>query len=931
MINPKVFLVFSSTLLFTGLFAASASAQTATYQPQLSAQYLSTGAGTNQSIYLNGFAPLAQNAGKDLTFIEGKTLLDTSNGSLGGNILLGHRFFNNANTQIIGKYISFGTRNTGNAVFNQLGVGFEVLGKTWDFNTNAYIPLGKRSVQLAASLPGTSYFQGNSLLLDQSLLLQDALSGVDIELGKPLSTWNGGGLRGYAGAYAYSGEGIATFAGIKGRLVGTWNGLTAGLTLQNDARFNTRLAFSIGALLGGSHVTTNQPDAIASRLNEPVQRESNILVDNQTTKTGVAAINPATGQPWVFQHANLNVGTGNGTFEAPTATVATALSNTISDGNAIVYVQPGTNPGIPAFTVPSKVQVLSTGPVQQINTTQLGKVQLPGSGAGVNPTVVGTITLASAGANQVLSGFDLTNPTTGLPGIVGNNNIDATIINNNVTIPLTAPNNATSQALGLTANRGIVLVGANSTTGGQTRLDNNTVKNAIGEGIRLENVNGTALITNNTVLNTIQPYNQTGVEGSIYIRNNKGDVDLTIANNLVGDNNPARSVTGYTGVVTNGVATYTPTSLVGNEIDGIEFSLCRGYLGGLPDTFAACSGPATAKVTIANNTIRNLGSIPLGDGADGIDINLNNGDVDLIGEKGARVSSLTITGNNLLNIADKGVSFGSDGDAILGLGTVSNNTINNVGGLGIALRARQNSNTNYLAANNTITKAAAGGIEYSGTRADANSLSTGVIDNNTITDSGADGIYVRARINSNITATVSNNTINNSGLTAGNTVGIEVSAEDTSKLQALVSNNTVTGNRAEGILLRDNASATGTAAAGNAQLNAVVKNNTITGNNTTATLGKGNFTARANSNANMCLQLQKNTAGLTPATGYVLNRPVTTATANPIFRIEDSLLTTNIGTFTPGLPLSTVASAAVGTNNFVSVPPSNSCGVAFGL
>ncbi len=77
----------------------------------------------------------------------------------------------------------------------------------------------------------------------------------------------------------------------------------------------------------------------------------------------------------------------------------------------------------------------------------------------------------------------------------------------------------------------------------------------------------------------------------------------------------------------------------------------------------------------------------------------------------------------------------------------------------------------------------------------------------------------------------------------------------------------------------------------------------------------------------MCLQLQNNKAGTTAATGYFLGRAVTTATVNPVFRIEDSLLSTNTGTFTPVLPLPT-GTNTVGTNNFTSAP-AGTCGVAF--
>lgn len=325
----------------------------------------------------------------------------------------------------------------------------------------------------------------------------------------------------------------------------------------------------------------------------------------------------------------------------------------------------------------------------------------------------------------------------------------------------------------------------------------------------------------------------------------------------------------------------------------------------MPDSFALCTGTATAKVAILNNTVRNIGEVGV-DGADGIDINLNNGDVDFLGDKGARVSSLTINGNTITNIADKGVSFGSDGDAVLGLGTASNNTINNVGGIGIALRSRQTSNANYVATGNTINKAAAIGIEYSLTRTDNNATSTAVISNNTISDSGPDAIYVRTRINGQATATVANNKIT-STLTTGSTRGINVEAQENSKLQIVLDGNTISGSRAEGIRVRSGTST------GNAQLNAVVKNNDVAVNNNTAALGTAGLTVSAASNSNFCLALQNNKAGATAATGYSFSKAGTS-----IFRVETALLPgTNVGTFSPALPLPTATFTTVATGTCI--------------
>ncbi|OKH54757.1 hypothetical protein NIES2101_06200 [Calothrix sp. HK-06] len=357
----------------------------------------------------------------------------------------------------------------------------------------------------------------------------------------------------------------------------------------------------------------------------------------------------------------------------------------------------------------------------------------------------------------------------------------------------------------------------------------------------------------------------------------------------MGDNN-TRSTFNNDGV--------TPT--VANEIDGIEFSLCRSYAAPVLDTFAKCSGTATAQVAILNNTVRNIGVIGSGDGADGIDINLNNGDDNT--DTGARVRSLTISGNRISNIADKGVSFGADGDAILSQGIVTNNIVDTVGDIGLALRSRFNATSNYVATGNTIRNAGNNGIEYILTRNDNNSVSTGLVSNNTIFNSGSNGIAVGARGTGQQTVTVSSNTITNT-LTTGSTRGIDVQTQENGKLQLTLDTNTISGSRSEGIRIR-----TGTNA-GNSQVNTSVKNNNLLSNNTAGT-ATGGLTASSANNSNFCLALRNNTAGATLTTGYAFTR-----SSASIFRVENALLTTNTGTFSPALPLpaANFTSVATGT------------------
>jgi trimeric autotransporter adhesin len=424
MIIPKSIFLLVFVLLIPGLFATSSSAETVVkptesnaknvanntlkvaanpritpsihraYQPRLTIRYSSPTSGTKAATSLNGLIPLGQNPGKNLTFLEGNLSIDPSSKQLSSNLLFGHRFLSGSTA--IGGYVSHDTRNTGTTTFQQLGVGVEVLGPTVDFRANAYLPIGQKSISLETSFAGSSTFQGNSLLLDRTQILQGALTGADAEVGIRVAQWQGGGLRSYAGAYTYSGEGISRFVGIRGRVVGQWRGVTAGITVQHDPQFDTRVSFNIGTTLGGNIGTTlgsNQiqdnadQDATANRLGESVQRESSIVVSTQTVVDTTPAINPATGKSWQFQHAdpNLSTTTGNGTVENPVNTVNAAIANSKPDGNSIVYVK-GSNTST-TVPIPSSVSVLSDSAVQHINT-QAGPTWLPESG--IN-TVVPTL------------------------------------------------------------------------------------------------------------------------------------------------------------------------------------------------------------------------------------------------------------------------------------------------------------------------------------------------------------------------------------------------------------------------------------------------------------------------------------------------------------------------------------------------------------
>jgi hypothetical protein len=69
------------------------------------------GAGYDRSfIGLDGFVPLTQTPGQDLTYLQGRLLLTTEGGHPGGNILVGYRRFNPASNSFWGGYLGYDVR-----------------------------------------------------------------------------------------------------------------------------------------------------------------------------------------------------------------------------------------------------------------------------------------------------------------------------------------------------------------------------------------------------------------------------------------------------------------------------------------------------------------------------------------------------------------------------------------------------------------------------------------------------------------------------------------------------------------------------------------------------------------------------------------------------------------------------------------------------
>ncbi|MFB8791964.1 MAG: right-handed parallel beta-helix repeat-containing protein [Potamolinea sp.] len=725
------------------------------------------------------FVPLSQSMGKSVTFLEGRLLLSTENSLTSGNIILGHRFLSPKGDRLHGASIAYDMRNTGKSNFHQVAVGVESLGESWDIRANAYIPVGEtrqlteeKIVKTATSF-SEPFFQGNFLAQTRNQQQQinrrweAAMTGFDLEAGvKIAQLGETGDLRGYAGVYYYDAAGSSGILGGRARLeVRPTDTLKLGLSLSSDATFGTNIVLRVAASFPNNRPSgKGKAERLLARLGEPVTRTPNIVVESQfksesfSVQDTVFVTNPATGEPWRFRHVNLGIGTGNATFENPTGTVAAALN--VAVPNDIVYVQPGTNPGIPAFRIPDKVQVLSTSPVQRIDTVESGKIQLPLSGAGVMPIVTGR---AIVGNNITISGlFFQTNSNSGIYGT----NISNVIIRDN--------------AITNAAREGILLENVT----GKVAITNNSINNANAEGFSLKNNFGQVELT--LTENQIANNGKAGDEGDgvkVELRNNAQGT-FNISNNQIANN---RGISGIADGIdiklfNNAQALFNITNnqIIGNQFRGTSIEL---------------ESTAQATFNLTNNTISDNQAdatyIKLSETAQGT-FTIDNNQITRNGIYGIGIfladrtkGTFYLTNNRIAENQDNGVFIQLSNNAQGTVSIANNQQITQNGSFGIFTTTNQNTVLRLLVESNNITDNPLSGLSISSF--DASQVFAAVrlntINGNNLSDFEATTISPRATI----CLQPRNNTIGSLILldTVGGTVQVESETFPTNKISLI--------------------------------------------------------------------------------------------------------------------------------------------------
>lgn len=263
-----------------------------------------------------------------------------ANGGIGARTLQGSRIY--------GAYAYYDYRNTKEQNYNQISFGVETLGNFWDIRLNAYVPF--KAEKSSICKVQLDQFVGNHLLITRKF--EYALAGVNGEFGMHLVSAKNFGLYSALGPYYFTGSKGGGLWGGAFRLKGSYkNWLSIEGNYSYDATFKNivqgQLAFTIPF---GPRVRVQKnrlgvcKQSLSALVFQPVEKNEIIAVNHKKQKS--VAINPATGEPYLFLFVDPNrlgeveesVEHLPGTFENPFSKIEDA-ENVYQEGN-LIYVLP---------------------------------------------------------------------------------------------------------------------------------------------------------------------------------------------------------------------------------------------------------------------------------------------------------------------------------------------------------------------------------------------------------------------------------------------------------------------------------------------------------------------------------------------------------------------------------------------------------------
>ncbi|NEQ97849.1 MAG: right-handed parallel beta-helix repeat-containing protein [Cyanothece sp. SIO2G6] len=747
-------------------------------QPRFSAGHTASGAYTNGLTRLAGWIPLRQREGENVTFAEPRFNVDNE-GHVGGTVLIGHREYDNDTDRLWAGYLAWDIRETQERTFNQLGLGLETLGDTWDVHLNGYIPLGDRNATLedtsfSSGLTSSTTFEDNLLVLSERqsetrILREDvSLGGFDIGTTVELADWNdeNGDLRALASLYYLGGPGIDDDLGWRlGLELRPIEQIVMGVSVQDDEIFGTNVLASINVNLIRVRPKDDVLDEfeaefeVVERLGEPIRRNPTIAVatntDVETTVTEVIEplFNPQNGRdgnpgPYRFIHVSLGANTnGDGTFENPYNNIDDAIADAEANArirfgnseiaeNQIIYVDASASVDINAFEIPAGVRVLSQGPPQLLNGSN--------DSFSTFPVVEGRLPFSAennfnTGIAGEESGVVVTLP--------GSGDGDFPLVDSGATNLITMNSNTVLSGFRIEDATGNAIIADGAVN---VEIRDSFIANAGERGIFLENVQGDVFLFDNEITD-INGGTDSGQ--GILIRNTATNVEVVARDQTISDARVGFEIN-ITNAGVGAPAEVGASQSVEIESANISNNLEQGLL------LTASDPGNTQEIVIEDTTIRNSGF------------------------EGIRIEAQKV-GSQIITLADSFVTDSGDaGIRVIG-GTedaelaapqevfLFRNLIARNGGAGIDIIVNELSPQELGISDNIITanagdgiQAVAGNLSFLEFVTDDDNDSDGIF-RNTITGNSGQGIDIDANDTATVLADIRENTLENTATTDG--------------------------------------------------------------------------------------------------------------------------------------------------------------------
>lgn len=673
------------------------------------------------------------------------------NGKAAANAGIGLRKIDGCYVYGLNAYYDY--RNVRKTHYNQLGLGFEMLGDRWDFRINGYLPVGKKSSAISSS--AFSRFSGHYLFLTQKH--QFAMKGADAELGWRFGTFRNLDLYAAAGPYYFNGLMGPKVWGGKGRLAAKYKDyVTLEVSNSYDRMFhnNFQFQFTFTVPFGGRSSECQQslcntcytPDVLISRMMQPVEREE-IIVVGKKNRTSIA-IDPATGLPYFFVFVD-NTSSSDGTYESPYHSLVQAQDN--SSPYDIIYVFPGdgTTRGMNSGIALQASQKLWGSGVSHLLQTTAGTISIPQQSSS-SPTITNTnidtegnaVTLAT---NNAISGFTITSALNDAIYGTDPQSLDVSLCTfentNTFAIEASFSGNA---SISVRNNQFLNNVnGVFLTLNGTSSLD---CSDNIFKGQTSVSETPITVVANNNSFSARIENNlfDSNTTGSVrFGLNNTVNADITLLNNTMTNNG-----TGFQSSLGSSVVLLS-TGTIGHCAVALDNNVFAGNTSN--SLYAHTSGQMTNfELTATKNTMSDNGGSAL--------------------VLATPVDNLTLlaTENAITGVNDNGIAVIASGSTSMGDITINNNSITNVGNASNGVAVNQDFTTlNLTLLNNTINNCEGTGIlSYAPTGIDSLTLN---VSGNTISNcqnlssNAAAGLDIEQY--NNLSGSIMNNTmLNNPGL-----------------------------------------------------------------------------------------------------------------------------------------------------------------------